>query len=396
MFKLQKEVKQYIKESFYKITNKQGFLVYHRVEDDTTIHNSAIQNLVWWKIGCIDIECERTVVNGVILSAVPMIRSIIYKPVINSRHLIDKSSATLDYNLNTYKPSVYQTETSSKNSMPTLFDCYFKRLFPDDDVREGFLYWLAGLVHKPNKPYAFAPVLVGASGTGKSFLIDSVIKPLIGDSNYQRITMHQLNGRFGIGVSTVSLIYCDELKKDKGAKNNLLSNIGNKGIAVENKGENVTTENVTASFIFSSNYKEPFEPDENLRRRMKLLPYIEHKDNMGETSKFIGELAEFIESYDGLMELNRYLLKLSNAKVSHNRISQQLTIKHKVTMEDKTLKAIMDAGDIVFTESIKVELGIPKNGSSSVITKVLKGNGYKAIGSRINPLTGKKSRCWAN
>ena len=399
MTKLTKEVKKYIRDSFYKTTGKQGYLVYHRVEDDTIIDNATIKSLVRMRIEVVGNgdDSLKDSLDGVILATVPLIRRVIYKPIIGGsyNHLIDRSSVTLDYNLNTYKPSVYQIETLKQGGIPDIFDCYLKRLFPDDDIRMGLLYWLAGLIHKPHELYGFAPVLVGASGTGKSFLIDSVIKPLIGNVNYQRIGMHQLVGKFNIGMSTVGLIYCDELKKGAGVNNSLLNNIGNKTVAVENKGEDVRTESVTASFIFTSNFKEPFEQDENLRRRMKLLPYIEHKDSVNETARFIGDLVKFIESDDGLMKFSEYLLKLSKENVQHNRISQLLTVKHEATMEEKTLKAIVEAGNIVYTENLKVELGIPKDGNSAVITKVLKNNGYKSIGSRNNPVTRKKSRCWA-
>ena len=398
MTKLTKEVKKYIRDSFYKTTGKQGFLVYHRVEDDTIIDNATIKSLVRMRIEAVGNggDSLKDSLDGVILAAVPLIRRVIYKPIIggSNNHLIDRSSVTLDYNLNTYKPSIYQIETLEQGGIPDIFDCYLKRLFPDDNIRMGFLYWLAGLIHKPHELYGFAPVLVGASGTGKSFLIDSIIKPLLGDSNYQRISMHQLSSKFDIGVSTTSLIFCDELKKGAGVNNNLLNLIGNQTIAVENKGEDVRTEKVTASFIFSSNFRVPFDQDENLRRRMKLLPYIEHKDSVNETARFIGDLVKFIESDDGLMRLSEYLLKLSKNNVGHNRISQLLTVKHEVTMEEKTLKAVIEAGDIVFTENIKTELGIPKDGNSAGITKVLKNNGYESIGSRHNPATSKKSRCW--
>lgn len=388
MIKFKKEVNEYIKENFYKITNKQGYLVYHRNEDGTTVNFGYIQSLVRKKIDKID---DEDAVNAAILSTVPMIRKVIYKPIIGSSHLIDRSAATLDYNLNTYKPSAYQGKKLERE-IPPVFDAYFKRLFPNDDIRKGVLYWLAGLVHKPDNVFGFAPVLVGDSGTGKSFLIDHIVKPLIGDTNYQRISMHQLKGKFDIGMSTRSLIYCDELQC--GAQNNLLSYIGNKTITIEEKGKDVTTELVTASFVFSSNKRAPFESAENLYRRLKLLPYIEHKDSMHETSVFIGELVRFIDKDDGLSKFSSYLLGLANQRKSNSDVFQLLTVKREMTLEDKTLKAVIEAGDIVFTENLKVELGLSPKDSSHAITRVLKINGYSNIGSRINQVTGKKSRCW--
>ncbi|MBA6265411.1 primase-helicase family protein [Colwellia sp. Bg11-12] len=391
MFKLPKEVKSYIEKSFYKVTNKQGYLVYLRVEDDTTINYGVIQSLVRRRIDVIDNKEE---VDTEILSTVPMVRRVIYKPVISAGHLIDRSVTTLDYNLNTYKPSIFQLEKSSELVIPDMFDLYFKRLFPDDDIRMGVLCWLAGLVHKPQDVFGFAPVLVGDSGTGKSFLIDSIVKPLIGDSNYQRISMHQLKGKFAIGASKKSLIFCDELQT--GAQNNLLNLIGNKTVVVEEKGKDATSEKITASFVFCSNLRIPFEQTENLYRRLKLLPYIEHKKSMSETKDFIGKLAKFIDCDDGLSKLNRYLLKLISDNKSQSLIAKLLTVKREPNMKEKTLKAILDAGDIVFTENIKAELGLSKDSNSSVITGVFRANGYISLGSRKNILTGRKSRCWAN
>ncbi|MBA6379546.1 MULTISPECIES: primase-helicase family protein [unclassified Colwellia] len=391
MFKLPKEVKSYIEESFYKTTSKQGYLVYHRVEDDTNINYGEIQSLVRRRVDGID---NKEDVDAVILSAVPLVRKVIYKPVVSNGHLIDKSVATLDYNLNTYKPSIFQLEKSSEQAIPDMFDLYFKRLFPDDVIRMGVLCWLAGLVHKPQDVFGFAPVLVGDSGTGKSFLIDSIVKPLIGDSNYQRISMHQLKGKFAIGASKKSLIFCDELQA--GAQNNLLNLIGNEMVVVEEKGKDVASEKTTASFVFCSNLRIPFEQGENLYRRLKLLPYIEHKKSMSETKDFIGKLARFIDCDDGLSKLNSYLLKLINDNKSQNFIAKLLTVKREPNMKDKTLKAILDAGDIVFTENIKAELGLSKDSNSGEITGILRANGYIASGSRKNKITGKKSRCWVS
>jgi hypothetical protein len=389
MFKLPKEAGSYIEKSFYKVTNKQGYLVYLRVEDDTTINYGVIQSLVRGRFDGIENKEE---VDAVILSAVPLVRKVIYKPVVSNSHLIDKSETTLDYNLNTYKPSTFQIEKSPESVIPDMFDLYFKRLFPDDDIRMGVLCWLAGLVHKPQDVFGFAPVLVGDSGTGKSFLIDSIVKPLIGDSNYQRISMHQLKGKFAIGASKKSLIFCDELQA--GAQNNLLNLIDNKTVVVEEKGKDAVSEKTTASFVFSSNHRQPFEQAGNLFRRLKLLPYIEHKENTSETNAFIGKLVEYIECNDGLGKLNKYLLKLINDNKSQSNISKLLTVKREPSMKEKTLKVILDAGDIVFTENIKAKLGLSKDSDSNVITVTLRANGYVASGSRKNILTGRKSRCW--
>lgn len=125
-----------------------------------------------------------------------------------------------------------------------------------DGAYKWLLNWLAHMVQFPwNKP-GTALVLVGVQGSGKTFLGEGIMLPIIGKRHsMQTNSMSEITGNFNVRADNKILIQCNEAlhsyQKDMASK--LKSLITDESMRIEPKGINAFEKPNHVHYMFTSN-----------------------------------------------------------------------------------------------------------------------------------------------
>jgi len=207
-----------------------------------------------------------------------------------------------DYSLfrNTYKPPTL--EPSAKvQERPALWQEYLDRLTPSKNVcyladgrevteQDYVEAWLAQRIQAPSEPNTVVLVLRGEQGSGKGFLGDTLMKMLIGETNYQACSLDQMTGRFTDGLYSKTLVQIEEAIQSSRAK------ITEKLKAIATQEEQwVEAKNISAkmkkkyfAIYLSSNVEDPVRVEEN-DRRFFITEFAHHPISQIESHQFFSE-----------------------------------------------------------------------------------------------------------
>lgn len=207
-----------------------------------------------------------------------------------------------DYSLfrNTYKPPKLDPIHKVK-IRPTLWQEYLDRLTPSKNVcyladgrevteQDYVEAWLAQRIQAPAEPNTVVLVLRGEQGSGKGFLGDTLMKMLVGETNYQACSLDQMTGRFADGLYSKTLVQIEEAIQSSRAK------ITEKLKAIATQEEQwVEAKNISAkmkkkyfAIYLTSNVEDPVRVEEN-DRRFFITEFSHHPINQIESHKFFSE-----------------------------------------------------------------------------------------------------------
>ncbi len=128
---------------------------------------------------------------------------------------------------------------------------FLRHLFPIKSDREYVIYWLRAAIIDRNETYL---VLNGAKGLGKNVLVESILMPLVGESNFKVAPESLLNGNFNAVLRNSRAIFMDEVKMDSKEQRQKLKRYINTNQTIENKGKDADkTEETYASFVIANN-----------------------------------------------------------------------------------------------------------------------------------------------
>lgn len=154
-----------------------------------------------------------------------------------------------------------------------LFDDYLQWVVPNDLERAIFRRWIATIIARPGRKHFGVILHSEQQGTGKSFLVDHILKPLIGDDYIAEPSAEDIVSRFTDWREGKILIYADEIA---GTKNVTTGNIYNAMktwitapyARIEKKGQPIYRIEDYSKSLINSNKDQPLYIEPSDRRWM--------------------------------------------------------------------------------------------------------------------------------
>ncbi len=165
---------------------------------------------------------------------------------------------------NLYRPCGLEPLT---DKMPDLLLNHLRYLIPDAVERARLIDWMAHLVKYPEHKMQFAPLLIGPQGTGKSWLLDLLVR-LVGRWNAAAPRNKSLGNKFNSWLARKTLIGIHELHGNENVAEVLQDLITQTTCEVELKGMDVFQVENFANFFAISNYEKPLPVTAEARRYM--------------------------------------------------------------------------------------------------------------------------------
>lgn len=204
---------------------------------------------------------------------------------------------------NTYEPPrsapsgaanlVYNSGIST--ARPPLWQEFLDRWFPSNvDVQNVLEAYIAKLIFDPlNRPH-FCMVIRSDQGTGKNFLTETILSPLLGGKNVVPTSLDKLVARFNGSLFSNKLIVLNEVDNDrKGTYTKLKDKITDNVITVEDKYKNPRVQSIYSGIFVFSNEEIPLYIDQD-DRRFYVTPRLVNKVDKKETQGFIEGFANWL------------------------------------------------------------------------------------------------------
>lgn len=150
---------------------------------------------------------------------------------------------------------------------PSRFIRHLEILFPNEQDRRVFLYWMATVVQNPGHKSQWMPLLVGAEGNGKS-LFSRCLAYAVGHRYTHWPDASKLGGTFNAYLFGKLLICIEDLHIGDALEiwEKLKPMITGESLEIEGKGIDQRTDEICANFISNSNHKAAIRATLNDRR----------------------------------------------------------------------------------------------------------------------------------
>lgn len=191
--------------------------------------------------------------------------------IVSERTYIPNAPIFLPHPLDLNNAIVWNTYEAS-NIQPVAgptpnFDIYMQELFLDEKDREAVLNFMAHCVQHPGAIHAFALVICGNHGSGKT-LFAQLLGKMVGDKNFNLVNTNDIKSRFNDWAENKQVILLDECF-DIGTleiANKLKGLVGAKELSIEGKNVQVRRVKNFGNYILTSNYSDAVRMDSGERR----------------------------------------------------------------------------------------------------------------------------------
>ena len=219
-------------------------------------------------------------------------------------------------NANNYIPPIYK-QKEARLEAPKMFKEYMNRIVPPEELcwyitdeenkfpQQRYLtQWLAQRLQKPEEAPHVAIIMRGEQGTGKSFLCDVLMKPLVGETNYKAVALADAKANFRARLFQSTLIQIEEINDTRSKTTEKLKPLVTQDYyEVDEKFVPKYSAKKMFGIVMTSNFKNPITIEETDRRYFiptfsKVLP----KNN-----QFYEDFAEWLEHEGGHQEMCDYL-----------------------------------------------------------------------------------------
>jgi hypothetical protein len=186
---------------------------------------------------------------------------------------------------------------------------FLDRWFDVETHKTTLEAYIAFLLCKPLERPRWAMLLRSDQGTGKGFLAEQILRPLLGPTNVNITTLEKVIGKFNGNQFSNKLIVLNQIVDDRRKTyNSLKDKITDDSITVEEKHSQPVTQTLYNGTIVFSNDDSPLyaEADD---RRFYLTDRIVHNDDPSETQKFVGRMLDWLKathSFDDLDQATGY------------------------------------------------------------------------------------------
>ena len=147
------------------------------------------------------------------------------------------------------------------------FHAFWECLFPDPIERHAFLQYVAHIFQFPEIRPSFHPMLLSETGTGKGFLFESILTPLLCGQTRLLKRYSELTGRFANVMTGTLLIQLDDCKSKRAdVQTQLKSLMSEERVMQEEKNQAAGMVQTYTRIILATNEEVPLDIDDTDRR----------------------------------------------------------------------------------------------------------------------------------
>jgi hypothetical protein len=200
-----------------------------------------------------------------------------FRPELKPGSVVEQEGRSV---VNTYMPIAVDAVEGDT----TKFTRHVKKLYPNGNDYELIMSYLAAMVQYPGRKFQWAPVLQGGEGNGKTLIVTAASRA-VGEVFSHTLDAQDLGGnggKFNSWIANKLLISVEEIyTKDKREVLEILKPlVTNHRIQIQGKGKDQYTGDNRANFIFTSNYVDAIQLNENTRRYAVFLSAQQNKDDL--------------------------------------------------------------------------------------------------------------------
>lgn len=252
-------------------------------------------------------------ISAYVKASLPLVTGTLFRP--NSEEIINNYGSSW---INTYK--AYEPKPSSADI--SLFLEYLTRLFPDSYDYSTCVSWLAHMFQRPEQRPSWHLLLTSHVGTGKGFLVQEILNPLLVQQTSVVSSFERVMGKFSTVLSDNMLVLLDDPKsKSDNTATQLKSLLSEERAYVEQKGLTGGMVDTFTRFILASNEARPLRLDDN-ERRWYCPKRLEHRTSKEETQLFIGLLADALKRPGYLDAIYNWFMAYDIGNFNHKHIAQ--------------------------------------------------------------------------
>lgn len=151
--------------------------------------------------------------------------------------------------------------------LPSAFHKLFECMFPDPVERHTFLQYVSHMFQFPEIRPSWHPMLLSVTGTGKGFLFESILTPLLCGQTRLLKKYAELLGRFANAMNGTILVLLDDCKSQReDTQTALKSLMSEERVLLEEKGLAAGMVLTYTRFFLASNEEVPLDLDDSERR----------------------------------------------------------------------------------------------------------------------------------
>ena len=148
-----------------------------------------------------------------------------------------------------------------------LFHQFIACLFPDPAERHTFFQYCAHMIQRPQERPSWHPMLLSETGTGKGFLFNDILRPLLCNQTYIVKRYGELIGKFSPVMRDTLLVLLDDCKsRREDTQTALKSLMTEEMVLLEEKGLQAGMVPTYSRFFLASNEPVPLDLDDTERR----------------------------------------------------------------------------------------------------------------------------------
>ena len=239
---------------------------------------------------------------------------------------------------------------------------YFREVLArgDEEAYEWVMMWVADIFQNPASKPGTMLVLVGEQGAGKTFLVENMLRPIIGDAHCTKAsTTEKLTSKFNAHMSGKLLIQGEEvLSSNKRSDAEVMKDlVTSRKRMIEFKGRDAFEMVDHARYVLTSNNLDNAVNVGRGDRRTTILhvsddyAYMDGR-NAKRHDEFWSEMFRWVEDKDGgphqenLAKLHRYLLQIrvdrKKIRVAHETDAKRATRINSVKGLDAWLYSMLE------------------------------------------------------
>lgn len=277
-------------------------------------------------------------ISGYVKASLELVTGVVFEP--NSGPIVRMDGAK---SVNLYKS--YQPNHVPVSDI-SLFKEYLSRLFPNENDKAMCIAWLAHLFQRPTERPSWHLMLCSEVGTGKGFLFESILNPLLANQTFLVNEYDRVIGKFAsvLGSSMLVLLDDPKSKSDKTATQ-LKSILSEERAFIEPKGLTGTMVKTYTRFILASNERRPLMLDAD-ERRWYVPARLAHEESKKETQEFIGRMAVALETPGYLEAIHNFFMNYNIDDFNHKHVTQSDALKEIIGLG-------VNSADYVFKDLIE-------------------------------------------
>ena len=212
-----------------------------------------------------------------------------------------------------------------------LFLELFERVFPDPQERHTVLQWIAHMFQRPQERPSWHLMLPSDTGTGKGFLVENILHPLLHHTSVIR-NYAQLMGQFSGMLANDLLILIDDAKaKSDAIQTEMKSLLSETRVHVEKKFGDAGMVHTYSRVILASNEDRPLYLDAN-ERRWYVAARIGHRVDRAETADFIAKLAAWLALPGSLCKVYNFFMRYDLSGFNAKSVPESAGLEAMVAM----------------------------------------------------------------